>query len=249
MLVSETTVTIEKHELPQSGAYALRFTAAPAPEGEKETLPTVFVLHGLGSRKERHLDVCLRLARAGFVACAVDAALHGERATNATRHLGDTASPEFLPTFAHVIMQTVEDVAHFASEWGLQTYGLIGHSMGGFIALHTALADPRAHAVVVVGGALDVSLAGENAVPEADPAHRAAEFLGRPVLFLHGTDDETVPIAGARRLHAALQPHYEGASAPLLSLVELVGVGHEWTEVIADEAVAWMTTHLKAENS
>lgn len=245
MLVSQTTVTIEKHELGQSGAAALRFVAAPAPE--ETTLPTVFVLHGLGSRKERHLDVCLRLARAGFAACAVDAALHGERATNETRHLSDINAPDFLPTFAHVIMQTVQDVAHLATEWGLQTYGVIGHSMGGFIALHVALADPRAQSVVVVGGALDVSLAGQNAVPEADPAHRAKELSERAVLLLHGVGDEVVPISGARKLHAALHPHYEGAASSRLSLVELDGVGHEWTEAIADEAVAWMKTHLKVE--
>ena len=248
MLLSQTTVTIEKHALPKSGAVALRFVL---PENAAHTprtppLSTVFVLHGLGSRKERHLDVCLRLARAGFAACAVDAALHGERATAQSRDLSDLYAPPFLPAFAHVLMQTVDDVAHLATEWGLPNYGIIGHSMGGFIALHVALADPRAHAVVVVGGALDVSLAGANAVPEADPAHRAGELAGRAVLLLHGETDEVVPIAGARKLHAALLPHYEGeANAPRLSFVELAGVGHEWTEAIADEAVSWMARHLK----
>ncbi len=251
MLVRQTTVTIEKHELMAAGGnpapVLLRYVAAPNEPVVAEAPPTVFVLHGLNSRKERHLDVCLRLAQAGFAACAPDAALHGERVNRKSRRLSDMTAPEFLPTFIQVMQQTVEDVAHFATELGLQSYGLIGHSMGGFIALHTLLADPRARAVVVVGGALDVSLAGQIAPSYADPALRADEFLNRPVLLLHGDNDETVPVAGARRLHAALSPLYESEAASRLSFIEIAGGGHEWTDAIAEQAVQWMQAHLIAE--
>ena len=238
MITEQTNAVIEKHILPQSGAVALRFV--PQNGDAPPNAPTVFVLHGLGSAKERQLDLCLRLVRAGFAAVAVDAALHGERTREQSRDLSDFSHPGFVPAFTHVVRQTVADLAAFASEWGLPNYGLIGHSMGGFIALHTALADARARAVVVVGGALDATLAGAD----DDPVRRARELAGRAVLLLHGVNDDVVPIYGARNLHAALLPHYAGDTAPRLSLVELEGVGHEWTPGIADASVAWMTQFL-----
>ena len=51
------TVRIERHRLTED-LVALTFVdAATASEATK---PLVFVVHGLGSRKERHLDLCLR---------------------------------------------------------------------------------------------------------------------------------------------------------------------------------------------
>ena len=235
MLTEQILVSIEKHVLPTSGAVALRFV----PEGAGTQAATVFVLHGLGSAKERHLDLCLRLARENLIAVAIDAEWHGERTAPQSADLRDLSRPEFVPAFTHVVRQTASDIAAFARDWNLQTYGLIGHSMGGFIALHTALADVRAHAVVVVGGALDASLAGAD----DDPVRRAREFAGRAVLLLHGINDDVVPIYGARNLHNALLPHYE-SDTTRLSLVEIAGIGHEWTPEIAEASVDWMARHL-----
>ena len=47
--------------------------------------PVVIVMHGTGGRKENELPLLRRLARAGFVAVAIDGRYHGERASGRQR--------------------------------------------------------------------------------------------------------------------------------------------------------------------
>lgn len=251
MRESSQIVRIERHRV-AADVVALTFTDPDRGTAAGHPPFLVFVLHGLGSRKERHLDLCLRLAGAGFVACAIDAVGHGDRATpEARRRLADINAPEFLPAFTETVTGTVQDVAAAATYFGATAYGLVGHSMGGFIGLHTALADPRVTGLVCISGAIDLSVADDPNFPEEarekvraiDPVHHANGFWPRPVLILHGDADEMVPVQGARRLHAALQPLY--AKRPdILRLEEYPGVGHELLPEMSAEAVEWARRYL-----
>src|ERR1700728_441225 len=51
-------------------------------ENSKGRRPVVIVMHGTGGRKEDELPLLRRLARAGFVAVAIDGRYHGERAAS-----------------------------------------------------------------------------------------------------------------------------------------------------------------------
>lgn len=243
MLTAAYTVRIERHEVGDGGLAALSFST-------RDGAPLVFVLHGMLSRKERHLDLCLRLADAGFRAVAFDAPNHGERTTSLTTALyGDRQSAEFLAAFIPTVTGAVADVATLAGYFGAERYGVVGHSMGGYEAIHCALADPRAAAVVNVSGSI---VSEEGAVTTAEMAEvvragdilaRAAELRPRPVLLLHGDADETVPVAGARRLYAALTAAY--ADVPdAVALQEFAGWGHDWRPEMADAAVAFFRRHL-----
>jgi pimeloyl-ACP methyl ester carboxylesterase len=219
-----------------------------ANHGAAGRLPLVFVLHGLQSRKERHLDLCLRLADAGFRACAVDSRSHGERsdADTPALHLPRTTA-EFADAFARSVAGTVEDVAALATHFGGDSYAIVGHSMGGYIATLAALADPRASVIVNISGSLDVgatSLEGNTEFDRWVPERRAAELYPRAVLLLHGDSDETVPVGGARRLHTALCRAYGGGGPQKAAYIEYAGVGHELTPQMAEEAVAWVRRHL-----
>jgi len=239
---------IERHEIGKMPVWA--FTANPPPVRP----PLVVVLHGLNSRKERHLDLCLRLADTGFHAAALDAHSHGDRTdadTDALRQGWTT--PEFGAAFARVVTGTAEDVAALATYFGASEYAVIGHSMGGYVATLAALADARVSVVVNISGSLDVEALSEDGGKTADtrqwdPAARASELYPRAVLLLHGEADETVPVRGARRLNRALGGAY-AANPERAAFIEYAGVGHELLPQMAEEAVAWVRQHLTVEET
>ncbi len=97
--------------------------------------------------------------------------------------------------------------------------GLVGVSLGGYLALAVAGRDDRAGAVVVVcGGMPAILIGGLTRMP--------------PVLVLHGDDDRVVPPSEARALAAWLakrgMPH---------ELVMYPGEGHHLTDAATADAL------------
>lgn len=128
-------VRIEKHQAPD-GIACLTFVDESASGPATTTRPLVFVVHGLLSRKERHSELCLALAHAGFTACALDARSHGERTTpEGAARLSGALGLEFLWAFADAVVGTAADLPLVADYLGHDGYGVIGHSMGGYVAL------------------------------------------------------------------------------------------------------------------
>ena len=218
--------------------------------------PLVFVAHGLLSRKERHIELCLDLARAGFLACTLDARHHGERATpEAEACLAGEMNAAFLAAFAEAVVGTVADLGTLSAYFGRDRYGIVGHSMGGFIALKAAVSDPRAQVIVSIAGNPDWAGPAPPSAPlspqqrawieRESPLSLADRFWPRPLLLLHGTADEVVPVHGARALHAALRPRYAAGDPSRLALVEYPGVDHAFLPDMAARAVAWMARFLR----
>jgi alpha-beta hydrolase superfamily lysophospholipase len=242
------TVRVSKVRTPE-GVVALTVEEAEEPATPR---PLVFVVHGVNSRKERHLELCLALARAGLLACALDATDHGERSTPEAAEVlaGPATSVAFAEAFLRAVLGTVGDLAVLARELGRDRYGLIGHSMGGYVALKAATAaDPALGPVVSIAGNPDwaAQAAGSllpwdvrNAVQRVSPLTSAADIWPRPLLMLHSDADQTVPIDGARRLYAELAAGSYAADPERLSLVEYPGLGHEFVPDMVERSVAWM---------
>jgi len=110
--------------------------------------------------------------------------------------------------------------------------GLLGMSLGAYLALSVAMSDERVHAVVdFFGGLPDVLVAQVNRMP--------------PVLILHGEADQTVPIAEAhklRRLFNEKHLPYEIKTYP--------GAGHAFHGPdmmdAAQRTLAFLDKHLQA---
>lgn len=253
MLESTHLVRIEKHRV--GDIVALTFSTALDAD-DATSRPLVFVVHGLMSRKERHIELCLSLAEAGFRACTLDARHHGERATPETMaQLAGGPGPEFLFLFADAIVGTALDIAALGEALGEARYGVIGHSMGGYVALRSIVSDPNVAAIVSISGNPDWTdvpsgvtlppIVLETARAESPISHPDA-FWPRPVLLLHGDRDETVSIRGARRLRELLEPRY--ASAPeRLAMIEFPGHAHEFIPPMATHAIEWMRRFLQPE--
>jgi dienelactone hydrolase len=158
--------------------------------------PLVLVLHGRGHSKEKMLNTMKReFASRGVAAIALDAAGHGDR-----RPALD---------YEEIFSTTVKDYRQLLPnllerpELNAEKVGLIGFSMGAMLGTILAAVDERIRATLpCVGGDVE-------ALPEScRPALFAPYLTDRPVAFINGHNDPTVPEASAKRLHTAL-----GASA------------------------------------
>jgi carboxymethylenebutenolidase len=91
-------------------------------------------------------------------------------------------------------MRTIGDAVTFAAQNPLvdaNRIGLLGFSLGAFLALAVASVDPRVKAVVEFFGGLPEELHGTPRMP--------------PVMILHGEDDRVVPVSEAVKLQQVLE--------------------------------------------
>jgi len=95
---------------------------------------------------------------------------------------------ENLPAWTRTVRDAVTYVAAQPNV-DASRIGLMGHSLGGYLALGTAAQDSRVDIVIEASGALDRG--GVKRLP--------------PTLILHGAKDKTVPVAKAERLESLLQ--------------------------------------------
>ncbi|HSH39661.1 MAG TPA: alpha/beta fold hydrolase, partial [Chthoniobacterales bacterium] len=93
-----------------------------------------------------------------------------------------------LPAWTQTVQDAVTYVAAQPNVDGSRV-ALMGHSLGGYLALGTAARDSRVDAVVEASGAVDAR--GIKRMP--------------PTLILHGARDKTVPVGKAERLESLLK--------------------------------------------
>ncbi len=150
--------------------------------------PMVFLLHGADGLPGRGLpyrSMAARLAGHGYRTYLP----HYYDATDG----GGRPNPLNPLNFAAWLEAITEGIAHVAQqqETGPGPVGLIGFSLGGYLAVAAGSMNPHVTAVVeCCGGAADLFLR-----PETTP----------PVLILHGGADPVVPVSEAHRLEAMLK--------------------------------------------
>jgi hypothetical protein len=207
--------------------------------GTEPNLP-VLVLHGLNSRKERHLELCLRLADAGLLAAAMDLRSHGDRRDDdSSLLLSDRTSEPFITAFGRCVLGTVADVERVATGMGWEQFAVVGHSMGGYVALQTARKDKRIGSVVVISGAIAASgTTADGGILHDIPAC-ASDFYPRPLLFLHGTEDSVVPYTNAEQFYQAFRSAY-GEQEGQIGLIAYPGIGHTLEPEMLDATIRWI---------
>jgi dienelactone hydrolase len=185
----------------------------------------VLVYHPLGADKSLHEEDLERLARAGFLAVGVDAIAHGERRVPGA-YARFRADP--FGALLQVVTGTADEVPGIvdrlvARGWARPgRIGIVGVSLGGFIAYGAAIAERRIAAAVCVAASPDWG-------PDPRSPHRAPErFFPLALLSITAAADPLVPPGAARALHLALAPRYAGAPERL-RLVELPDETHRMT--------------------
>ena len=194
---------------------------APQQERERDQdrpQPAVVVVHGWGGNAAMMLPLARPLHEAGFAALFIDTRCHGA---------SDDDSFTSLPRFAE---DAEHAFAWLAAQPGIdpQRIALLGHSVGAGAVLFAASRTPQVAAVVSVAAfshpaAMMRRWLAAKHLPERPIGRYILDYvqktighrfddiaplttiarIRRPVLLVHGEDDEVVPIDEARQIYAA----------------------------------------------
>ena len=169
--------------------------------------PAALLLHGFGSRKERMADtIGEALLRHGVASLAVDLPLHGVR-QDAAIDLRATNPLRLVSLWRDAVREAATAIAYLAARPDAdgQRLGIVGYSLGSFLANIVASSIPDVRAVVLAaGGDLPDGLPFEPLVRGiVDPVRAVRGLEGRPLLMVNGRSDRTVKAAQAERLFAA----------------------------------------------
>ena len=202
------------------------------------TAPAVLLLHGFSSSKERMAQAVGRaLLSRGVGSLALDLPFHGER-EGADREIPRNPLA-LVGAWKAAIAESRAAVGWLASQpsTNASRVGVVGYSLGGFLALMTAAEDERLR-VVALAAAGDLP----DKTPYAaivrglvDPLRAAGRLAGRPLLLVNGKRDTTTRPAQAERLFAA-------AAAP--KALRWYDGGHWPPPAAIDDTAAWVAQRM-----
>ncbi len=242
--------------------------APPGPPPERHTLAGVPVLvarpdtgggapppvalwcHGYRADAAANAAELEAIAADGFLAVGVDAVGHGARRTEDLAARSARTPGGALAVMLALAGATADELPALVRALGgaglgdPARVGLVGVSMGGYLAYRAAGRVPGLRAVVAVLGSPEW---GRPGAPDPESPHRHLEaFREVALLSVTAERDASVPPDAARRLHAALAA--AGAPPDRARYVELPGAEHlmaaaDWARAMA-EARAWLRAHL-----
>jgi phospholipase/carboxylesterase len=205
-----------------------------APPAPGERAPLLVLLHGVGGNEEAMLSLAPAVDPRFLVISARGPIVLGPRSFG-WFHVTFTAQGPAID--AGEAAASWAAIARFVDE-AVATYGadparvyLAGFSQGAIMGLATLLTAPaRVAGVVAMSGRL---------LPEVLPhAAPAAALEGRPVLIVHGTDDQKLGIQYARSARETL------ARFPLRLDYRELPMGHAMTTESVAEVARWLTARL-----
>jgi dienelactone hydrolase len=195
-----------------------------------EPVPAVLLLHGFSSSRGRMSQAVGRpLLATGVASLALDLPYHGERsAENGTvpkNPLALVSAWRSAVAEARAAVDWLEE----QPEVDPSRMGVVGYSLGGFLALMTAADEPRLQVVALAaaGDLPDQTPYATMVRSVVDPQRAARKLAGRPLLLLNGRRDTTTRPAQAERLFAAAEEPktllwYEGGHWPPPAAIEQV---------------------------
>ena len=207
-----------------------------------DAAPAVLLLHGFSSSKERMTQSVGRaLQQRGVASLALDLPFHGER--DGGRDEIPYRNPlALVAAWTTAVRESREAIAWLAAQPEVdgERIGVIGYSLGGFLALMTAAEEPAVRAVTLAAaGDLPDSTPYAALVRRAvDPLRAVRKLRGRPLLLVNGRRDTTTRPAQAERLFAYAEEPKE---------LRWYDGGHWPPPAVIEDAAEWTTRRLRAE--
>jgi dienelactone hydrolase len=213
--------------LPDSALYAAERFSFAAEAGERVPgvllkaaatagrRPVVIVLHGTGAKKEEQLPLLRTLAGRGFVAVAIDARYHGERARTASAIDEYTSAlmeayrtGKGRPYMYDTVWDTMRLIDYLERRTDVDPgrIGLMGLSKGGTETYLTAAVDPRVAAAVPIIGVQGFRWALDHDAWQS----RAETFQTVVDAAAPGAGQDRVDASTARRFYARVAPGIDG---------------------------------------
>lgn len=231
------------------------------PKGLEGSMPTVLYYHGWHSSKEFQRFKGMTIASFGYQVIAPDAIYHGEREPI------DYDAPGMLEKyFWEIVLQTVDESDDILNtviddhQADPDRIGIMGSSMGGFIASGIFVKHPELRCLVNFNGSCAYLKAVEverkmkvselstsdfekiQHLIEYDPMEYIDHLKGRPILMLHGDSDSSVPIEIQRFFYEKLSPLYEESDK--IKLIEAPKMDHYISVGMLEKGVEWLKIYL-----
>jgi pimeloyl-ACP methyl ester carboxylesterase len=209
---------------------------------------SVLFYHGLGSDKDQQMQELNSLAERGFLAIGVDAVGHGERRYPDFEQRFSGQNPDFGQELIQAVTQTAQELPSLIDAYvqaeliQADKLGLIGVSMGGYIAYAAILADARIKAAAVILGSPHWWEA-----PGESPDRQLSGFYPTAILSQNAGQDRSVSPEYARAFHQQLAAYYT-ESPERQAYLEYPDSGHfmheaDWKRCW-ENALGWMDTYL-----
>jgi len=216
--------------------------------------PAAIIQHGYGADKTDLLPLGEFLAERGFLVLLPDAWGHGERMPLNGPSFLNTLSADFI---AETVIHTADDLKACLDYLSARpdvredAISVGGFSMGAGIALLAGLNDARVAGIVSLAGAsaqdlLSLSLPGmlpasaelQRWAGEQDLISALASFAPRPLLLMHGRQDDMVSPQASQRIYDTALPFYR--DFPDRLALKWYDVSHMITVPMIVDAVDWI---------
>jgi len=203
-----------------------------------DPVPAALLLHGFRSEKERMADTMgMALMTRGVCALSIDLPLHGARGDVTSLRVNNPV--QLISTWRRAVREAVLALEYLCADDAIdpRRLGLVGYSLGSFLANIVAASEPAVRAVVLAAsGDLPDGLPFESLVRTVvNPLRAVRSVRGRPMLMVNGRFDRTVTPAQAERLFAA-------AGEP--KTMRWYGGGHWPPAREIEYAAAWLARQL-----
>jgi len=211
--------------------------------------PVVLTMHGGASSKETWWEedsfehgrqLTQGLLASGIAVLSLDAQYHGERSSN-----NDFLSiyemyfeKEWMIRYRDMMIESTQDYLRALdylesrTEIDRNRIGVIGHSMGGMMAVYLSALEPSVRSAVVCIGALH-----DPRIYPVNPINFARSLGEKPVLVLAGRTDPLIP--------AETTELFFGLIDGDLKRLEFFDSGHQLPEEYVDGALAWFGQTLR----
>ena len=196
--------------------------------------PLLVLLHGIGSNEQDLMGLAPSLD-GRFLVVSARAPITLERGAYAWFHIqftptGILIQPEEAEASRLLVLKFVDEVVEAYSADANRVF-LMGFSQGCIMSLAASLTEPKRFAGVVgMSGRL---------MPEIEPKIApAAELQGFPMIIVHGTLDQVLPIAYGRGIRDKLQ------TLPVDLTYREYPMPHTVSPESLRDVAAWLTTRL-----
>ena len=243
-------------------------------DSKKKALPTVIVVHGLASAKERNLAFAMQLANSGFLVVLPDVYNHGDRGSST--FLTDLFSNP-VNTIFDAVTNTVDDIIRLIDylcqerdDSDCEKIGITGISLGGIITFITGINERRIKVLVPILASgdlltiaqessltqeihsvnkldmkeLSIPLGLQNVLSQLDPVMNPTKYFPRPLLMINGEKDTVFPTKAVRKTIEVLKKAYT-RNPSLFRYRIFPGVGHEVTASMINAAIDFLKKYLK----
>lgn len=212
---------------------------------------TVLLLHGLGGSRDFLLPHYASLCGVGLSVIAPDAPYHGARFGDEAKRLMARGITAFL---YRAVLDWIEEVRGLLRACDGAPVGVVGFSMGAFVAHSLAASDQPLQAVVAHSGCgcwlererrrgTPLPSGLEAAVAEHDPRVRRADCPPTPLLLAHGGRDRVVEPVLAELDLAELRGVYSSVPGRLGGL-RIDDMGHETNAKTVQAGIDWLRRWL-----